>query len=79
MEEPYRKDLNEAMSHAIHEFQRIVRRDKKAFFSEQCFIIEENNKRGKTRDFFRKIGNIKAAFRQKMDTIKDKNGSDLVD
>ena len=61
------------------EFQRIARRDKKALFNEQCLIIEENNKRGKTRDLFRKIGNIKGAFCPKMGTIKDKNGRDLVD
>ena len=47
------------------EFQRRARRDKQAFFSEQCLIIEENNKRGKTRDLFRKIGNIKGAFAQR--------------
>ena len=46
------------------EFQRITRRDKKAFFNEQCLIIEENNKRGKTRDLFGKIGNIKGALSQ---------------
>ena len=61
------------------EFQRIARRDKKAFFGEQCSIIEENNKKGKTRDFFRKIGNVKGAFCPKMGTLKDKNGRDLVD
>ena len=56
------------------ELQRIARKDKKAVFNEQCLIIEENNKRGKTRDLFRKIGNIKGAFRPKMGTIKDRNG-----
>ena len=61
------------------EFQRTARRDKKAFFNEQCLIMEENNKRGNTRDLFRKIGNIKGAFCPKMGTIKDKNGRDLVD
>ena len=61
------------------EFQRIARRDKKAFFNERCLIIEENNKRGKTRDLFRKISNIKGATRPKMGTIKDRNGRDLVD
>ena len=59
------------------EFQRIARRDKKAFFSKQCLIIEENNKRGKTRDFFRKIGHVKGAFRPKLGTVKDKNGRDI--
>ena len=61
------------------EFQRIPRRDKKAFFNEQCLITEENNKRGKTRDLFRKIENLREAFCPKMGTIKDQNGRDLVD
>ena len=51
----------------------------KAFFNEQCLIIEENNKRGKTSDLFRKIGNIQGAFHPKMGTIKGRNGRDLVD
>ena len=46
----------------MHKFQRTVRRDKKAFFNAQCLIIEENNKREKTRDLIRKVGNIKGAF-----------------
>ena len=50
-----------------------------AFFYEQCLITEEKNKRGKTRDLFRKYGNIKRAFHPKMGTIKDKNGRDSVD
>ena len=58
-------------------FQRIERGDKKAFFKEQCKEIEENNRRGKTRDLFRKIGNIKRTFRPKMGTIKDRKGKDL--
>ena len=61
------------------EFQRTARRDKKTFFNEQCIKLEENNRRGKTRDLFRKIGNIKGAFHPKMGTIKGKNGRDLVD
>ena len=56
------------------DFQKIARRDKKAFFNEQCLIIDENNKRGKTRDLFRKIGNIKGTFFPKMGTIKERNG-----
>ena len=60
------------------EFQRISNRDKKAFFNEQCLIIEENNKGRKIRDLFRKIGNIKGAFHPKTGTIKEKNGRDLV-
>ena len=55
------------------EFQRIARRDKKAFFNDQCLQIEENNRRGKTRDLFRKIGNIKGTFFPKMGTIKERN------
>ena len=61
------------------EFQKIARRDKKAFINEQCLIIQENSKGGKTKDIFRKIGNIKGAFHPKVGTIKDKNGRDLVD
>ena len=53
------------------EFQIIARRDKKAFFNEQCKEIEEDNRRGKTRNLFRKIGNIKGIFHPKMGTIKD--------
>ena len=58
-------------------FQRIARRDNKAFFNEQCEEIEENNRRGKTRDLFRKIGAIKGAFHAKMGTIKDRKDKDL--
>ena len=55
-------------------FQRIVRRDKKAFLSAQCKKIEENNRRGKTRDLFKKIRDTKGNFHAKMGTIKDRNG-----
>ena len=55
----------------------MARRDKKAFFNEQCEEIEENNRRGKTRDLFRKIGAIKGAFHAKMGTIKDRKDKDL--
>ena len=58
-------------------FQRIARGNKKAFFNEQCKEIEENNRRGKTRDLFRTIGAIKGAFHAKMGTIKDRKGKDL--
>ena len=61
------------------EFQKTARKYKKDFFNEQCLIIEENNKRGKTRDLFRKTGNIKGTFCPKMVPIKDKNGRDLVE
>ena len=59
------------------EFQRIARRDKKALFNEKCKEIEENNRKGKTRDFFIKIGNIKGTFHPKKGTIKDRNGKDI--
>ena len=61
------------------DFQTIAGRDKKVLFNEQCLIIEENNKRGKSRHLNRKTGNIKGVFNPKMGTIKDKNGRDLVD
>ena len=61
------------------EFQRIARRDKKAFLSEQCNKIEENNRMGKTRDLFKKIRDTKGTFHAKMDTIKDRNGMDLTE
>ena len=59
------------------EFQRIARRDKKAFLSEQCKEIEENNRMRKTRDFFKKIRDTKGPFHAKMGTIKERNGIDL--
>ena len=62
----------------VAEFQRIARRERKAFCNEQCLTIEVNNKRGKTRDLFRKIGNIKGAFCSKMSITTDKNGRYLV-
>ena len=58
---------------------RIARRDKKDFFNEQCKEIEENNRRGKTRDLFKKIGNIKGTFHPKMGTIKARNSKDLIE
>ena len=59
------------------EFQRIARRDKKAFLSDQCKETEENNRMGKTRDLFKKISDTKGTFHAKMGTIKNKNGMDL--
>ena len=59
------------------EFQRMARRDKKAFLSDQCKEIEENNRMGKTRDLFKKIGDTKETFHAKMGTIKDRNGMNL--
>ena len=61
------------------EFQRIARRDKKAFLSDQCKEIEENNRMGKTRDLFKKIRDTKGIFHAKMGTIKDRNGMDLTE
>ena len=61
------------------EFQRISRRDKKAFLSEQCKEIEENNKMGKTRSLFKKTGDTKGIFHAKMGTVKDRNGKDLTE
>ena len=61
------------------EFQRIARRDKKAFFSDQCKEIEENNRMGKTRDPFKKIRDTKGIFDAKMGSIKDRNGRDLAE
>ena len=61
------------------EFQRIARRDKKAFFSNQCKEIEENNRMGKTRDLFKKIRDTKGIFHTKIGTIKDRNGMDLTE
>ena len=61
------------------EFQRIARRDKKAFLSDQCKKIEENNRKGKTRHFFKKIRDTKGIFHAKMGSIKDRNGMDLKD
>ena len=61
------------------EFQRIARRDKKAFFSDQCKEIEENNRMGKTRDLFEKIRDTEETFHAKMSSIKDRNGMDLTE
>ena len=59
------------------EFQRRARRDKRAFFSDQCKKVEENNRMGKTRDLLKKTGDTKGTFHAKMGTIKDRNGIDL--
>ena len=61
------------------EFQRIARRDKKAFLSNQCKEIEENNRVGKTRDLFKKIRDTKGTFHAKMDSVKDRNAMDLTE
>ena len=69
----------ERYSHLNAEFQRIARRDKKAFLSDQCKEIEENNRMGKTRDLFKKIRDTKGTFHAKMGTIKHRNGMDLTE
>ena len=61
------------------EFQRIARRDKKVFLSDECNEIKENNRMGKTRDLFKKIRDTKGTFHAKMNTIKDRNGMDLTE
>ena len=66
-------------THLNAEFQRIARRDKKAFLSNQCKEIEENNRKGKTRDLFKKIRHSKGIFHAKMGSIKDRNGMDLTE
>ena len=69
----------ERYTHLNAEFQRIARRDKKAFLSDQCKEIEENNRMGKTRDIFKKIRDTKGIFYAKMGSIKDRNGMDLTE
>ena len=69
----------ERYTHLNVEFQRIVRRNKKAFLSERCNDIEENNRMGNTRDLFKKISDTKGTFYAKMDSVKDRNGRDLTE
>ena len=71
------KGEKERYTHLNTEFQRIVRRDKKAFLSDQCKEIEENNRMAKSRDHFKKIRDSKGIFHAKMSTIKGRNGMDL--
>ena len=73
------KGEKERYTHLNAEFQRIARRDKKAFVSDQCKEIEENNRMGKTRDLFKKVRDTKGTFHAKMSTIKDRNGMDLTE
>ena len=70
------QEENERYKHLNADFQRIARRDKKAFFSDQCKEIEENNRMGNTRDLFKKIRDTKGTFHAKMGLIKDRNGMD---
>ena len=73
------KGEKERYTHLNAEFQRIARRDKKAFLSDYCKEIEENNRMGKTRDLFKKIRDTKGTFHAKMGSIKDRNGRDLTE
>ena len=73
------KAEKERYTHLNAEFQRIAKRDKKAFLSDQCKEIEENNRMGKTRDLFKKIGDTKGTFCAKTSIIKDRNGMDLTE
>ena len=73
------KGEKERYKHLNAEFQRIARRDKKAFVSNQCKEIKENNRMGKTRDLFKKIRDTKGTFHAKMGSIKDRNGMDLTE
>ena len=73
------KGEKERYNHLNAEFQRIARRDKKAFFSDQCKGIEKNNRIGKTRDLIKKIRDTKGKFHAKMSSITDRNGMDLTE
>ena len=73
------KGEKERYIHLNAEFQRIARRDKKAFLRDQCKEIEENNRMGKTRDLFKKIRDTNGTFHAKMGSIKDRNGMDLTE
>ena len=73
------KGEKERYTHLTAEFQRIVRRDKKAFLSDQCKEIEKNNRMAKTRDLFKKIRDNKGTFHAKVGSIKDRNGMDLTE
>ena len=73
------KGEKERYTHLNAEFQRIARRDKKAFLRDQCKVIVENNRMGKTRDLFKNIRDTKGTFHAKMGTIKDRNCMDLTE
>ena len=73
------KGEKERYTHLNAEFQRIARRDKKAFLNDKCKEIEENNRMGKTRDLFKKIRDTKGIFHAKMGSINDRNGMDLTE
>ena len=73
------KEERESYTQLNAEFQRIARRNKKALLNEQCKEIEENNRMGKTRDLFKKTGDIKGTFHAMLGTTKDRNGKDLIE
>ena len=73
------KGEKERYTHLNAEFQRLARRDKKAFLRDQCKEIEKNNRMGKTRDLFKKIRDTKGTFHTKMGSIKERNGVDLTE
>ena len=73
------KGVKERYIHLDSEFQRIARRDKKAFLSDQCKELEENNRMGRTRELLKKIRDTKGTFHTKMGSIKDRNGMDLTE
>ena len=73
------KGEKETYTHMNAEFQRIARRDKKAFLSDQCREIEDNNRMGKIRDLFKKIRDTKGTFHAKMGSVKERNGMDLTE
>ena len=73
------KGEKERYTHLNAEFQRIARRDKKAFLRDECKEIEENNRVGKTRELFKKIRDTKGTFQEKMGSMKDRNGMDLTE
>ena len=74
-----KRSEKESYKHLSAEFQRTARRDKKAFLSDQCEEIEENNRMGKTRDLLKKMRDTKGTFHAKVDSIKDRNGMDLTE
>ena len=74
-----KRSKKERYKHLNAEFQRTARRDKKAFLTDQCKEIEENNRMGKTRDLFKQMRDIKGIFHAKMGSIKDRNGMDLTE
>ena len=73
------KGERESYTQLNAEFQRIAKRDKKVFLNEQCKEVEENNRIGKTRELFKKIGDIKGTFHARMGTVKDRNGKDITE